>query len=319
MKLKSFNIDFNWYNGQYATPEAFTNADPAKIIDWYKNMNVSNFWTFAVTYNGYAWYDSKIAPKAVNLKSNFMQETTALGHKNNMTVFAYLCLGDNPYLISKDPSIKRVDEGMFRMPFTDWYIDYFCSLCDEALTVCDLDGIVIDWFRYPRNKRSVWIKQEQDLFTKRMGEKFIEGVEIPNDVLIEFERRCLEVAWNRIRKTIKAKGDKKIWTNQPFDFIDDPIWNGHVLMNEADYILNECPNFDFLDWIQSQAGKNTMVVQNLCGWADHNLEKVNSIDTDKYGLFGFAQADYDTCLPEEKTSKVNFDNIQTIKKMFSRR
>jgi len=315
--FNSFNVDFNWCNGHIASPEMFTGADAAKIVNWYKTMNVDNFWTFGTTYNGYAWYDSKIAPKAVGLKGDFLNETTNLGHEMGMTVYAYVCLGDNPWLISKNPEIARVDEKWFRMPFTDWYLEYFCSVIDEILRVSEVDGIVIDWFRYPKNKRSVWIADEKRLYEQLMGEKF-PASDIPTNLLTEFERRSLSNAWHKISRTVHKYENKIIWTNHPFDFIDDPVWQGHVLLKEVDYVLNECPNFDFLKWIQSQVGEHTKVVQNLCGWKGHDLTHLDKIDPEKYGFFGFAEADAETCLPELKTSEINYKNIEIIKKLYAK-
>lgn len=315
MQLKSFNVDFNWYQG-IASPELFTSINVDELIDWYVNMGVNNFWTFAVTYNGYAWYDSKIAPKAIGLTYDFMSECVEKGHKKGMSVFAYTNLGDNPYYGTQNPTFCRPDEPLSRIILNDSYLDYFCSLCDESLNTAPLDGIVIDWFRQPQKKRSIWIDEEKKLFKQIMGETF-PTTDMDEASLIEYERRCLENAWHKIYKTIKSHGDVKIWTNQPFDKVDDPIWNGHVLMKQADYILNECPDFSLLEWMQSQAGENTLIVQNLCGWSGHNLDKLYSIDREKYGFFGFAAADPDTNLPTEKISPQNYKNIEIVRKFYS--
>lgn len=316
--LKSFNVDFNWYQGKVAPPDCFVQSDPKQLVEWYKGMHVNNFWTFGTTYNGYAWYDSKLAPKAEGLKRDFLAETVELGHEAGMEVFAYTCLGDNQMLISKKPEIARVDESMFRIPFTDWYLEYFCGICDEIVRHAPVDGIVIDWFRYPQNQRTQWIPEEQELFRQRMGESLPAKAELPREVLVEYERRCLETAWKRIAKVLHDEHHVKIWTNQPFESADDPIWNGHILLKEADYVLNECPDFSLLSWIASQAGENTMVVQNLCGWEGHRLDELASIDIHQYGLFGFAAADAETCLPEESTSAVNYKNIQIIRDFYSK-
>lgn len=316
--LKSFNVDFNWYEGKAAPPDLFVECDPKKLVEWYKGMHVNNFWTFGTTYNGYAWYDSRLAPKAVGLRRDFLAETVELGHQAGMEVFAYTCLGDNGMLISRKPEIARVDETMYRLPLTEWYLDYFCGICAEIVRHAPVDGIVIDWFRYPQNRRSRWIPEERELFRQQMGEAISEDAELPRDVLEEYERRCLEHAWRRISQVLHGEYHVKIWTNQPFEKADDPIWNGNILLKEADYVLNECPDFSLLSWIASQAGEDTMVVQNLCGWAGHRLDELQSIDLNRYGLFGFAAADAETCLPEERTSAVNYKNIEIIREFYNK-
>ena len=37
-------------------------ADPAQHVAWYKAMGANVIQTFCVSYNGYAWYPSEVAP-----------------------------------------------------------------------------------------------------------------------------------------------------------------------------------------------------------------------------------------------------------------
>lgn len=90
--MQSFNIDFNWVNGSYASPDSFSQADPRALAQWYKELGCDNFWTFAVSYNGYAWYDSKLSPKVNGLEGNFTKACVEEGHKLGVSVFAYHCL-----------------------------------------------------------------------------------------------------------------------------------------------------------------------------------------------------------------------------------
>ena len=315
--MKSFNIDFNWHEGKAAAPGVFAGADAKKIVDWYAELGVNNFWTFMTTYNGYAWYPSKVAPVTPGLESNFMKDTTDLGHKKGLEVFAYVCLGSNPRLEAEKPEEARRYKGNYiNMDFTDEYLEYFCDVLKEGLRAADIDGIVIDWFREPAGKRPFWLDSEKMLYKQLTGEDFPISGEPGDDEVIEFDRKLLEKAWKKIKGTVDSTRKVKIWTNQPFEKIDDPIWNGHILMNQADYLLNESPNVELLSWIRSQAGEHTTVIQDICGWANHDASIWKTIDTGKYGLFGFAPADFETCLPSLRSSEKSFGNIEAVREAF---
>lgn len=49
--------------------------------------------------------------------------------------------------------------------------------------------------------------------------------------------------------------------------------------------------------MKRESGAHTQIVQNLCGWPDHDLSIMDQLDLDKVGLFGFAAADPLSCLP----------------------
>lgn len=319
--MKSFNVDFNWLNGTYAPSTAFADADPKAIVDYYADMGASNFWTFAVTYNGYAMYPSHLAPVPANLKTNFMKESCDYGHEKGMEVFAYLCLAANPCWEELHPEFVRPllvpgyshASNYWRLVLNDEYLDYFCGILDEALNMADLDGIVIDWFRHPCDKREVWIPSEIELFKSLMDIPFPEDAAVDELTEIDFDRRVLAHAWRRIKNTVMTHGDIKIWTNHPFDRVDDPVWNNHVLLQEVDYVLNEGPDTDMLEWINQNVGPQTMVIQNLCGWADHKADIWKNIDLDQYGLFGFAAADPTTKLPSVSHNKTDYENLEMIK------
>lgn len=314
--LQSFQVDFNWYGGKVAKPGLFTDSDPAEYVRYSKDLGCNNIWTYATSFNGYAWYDSNIAPKNPGLKRNFTAETTDLAHEAGMTAFAYVCLADNAYWIEKKPALARVDEPMFRMPLAGWYVDYVGGIIDEVLErVPQLDGIAIDWFRGASIlQRSEWTEGEKALYLELMGEKVVPGKTTLYEI-VEYERRSIASAWEKLSPIIHGRG-KKIWTNHPFDKVFDPVWQGQKLLREVDYILNESPDFSLLDWILSQKGTHTTVVQNLCGWTEHDNKDLDTILDKGLGWFGFAAADPETCLPSKRISQINEKNIQIIRQLY---
>lgn len=318
--IKSFSIDFNWYDGMHAPNNMFADADVGAWVEWYKELGCNNFWTFAMSYNGYAWFNSETAPKIIGLNTDFTKNCCDLGHANGMTVFGYLCFGANPQYQRVHPELFRhagTETGYITAIYTDAYIDYFISVCLDALRKAPLDGLVFDWFRGVSGKRLFWTDTEKELYKKMTGEKFPKAEPGP-EAHAHYEFKALEYSWIKIRSALKPYLDKglKLWTNQPFERENDPVWNGHILLKEADYILNESPDIKLLKWLDRETGKNTTVVQNYCGWVAHNIKKMSGFDRKKYGMFGFAAADPFTCLPTERMSEANYKNIMPLKEMY---
>lgn len=297
--IKSFSIDFNWLNGKYSPSDTFCNANAKEWAKWYKDLGCNNFWTFAVSYNGYAWYDSKLSPKIKGLNDNFTKDCVIEGHKLGMSVYAYHCLAANPVIEEKYPQWSRKNpDDFFNLIFCDEYVDLFCKMIKESIFECDYDGLVIDWFRCPAKRLPTWEQTEIDLYNQLMDNPFMSVEKAEKD---EFEKRSIENAWRKIKNAVMSVKNIPIWTNQPFEKIDDPVWNGNLLMKDVDFLLNEGPDFDLLEWIKKESGEKTAVVQNLCGWASHDLTFLDKIKEGGYGMFGFAAADPNTCLPFEKT------------------
>jgi hypothetical protein len=64
-------------------------------------------------------------------------------------------------------------------------------------------------------------------------------------------------------------------------------------------------------------GPQTLIVQNLCGWAGHDADLWRKIDTKVYGLYGFAQADAKTTMPSEAVA-ANVKNIGKLREAYHR-
>ena len=126
--IKAFNIDFNWFEGKAAPPGLFTGAVPEEHIKWYVDLGVNTFWTFCTTYNGYAWYPSKIAPVNPGLKGDFMNKCTELGKKNGLQVYAYMCFGANPWWEEQNPERVRPEKDNYiKVVFDDYMSTIFAE------------------------------------------------------------------------------------------------------------------------------------------------------------------------------------------------
>lgn len=301
--IKAFNLDFNWDQCGPAKPGLFGQADPVEHMRWYRELGANVIQTFCVSYNGHAWYkDSAVAPVTPDMTHDFLPGLTELAHREGMLCLGYFCLNSNPVWKAQHPEtvyawppMNKTSEtvGRHSIIYTDEYLDYFASLVQDALRKTDVDGFMVDWIKPPeRIAGQPWLPREKQLYREVMRRQFPLHAKPDSPDIIEYDRHIVERAWVRIKEAVASVRPAIIWTNHPFyRLTKDVLWTGHRVLREADWVLNESPEVEFLDWLRRQIGPHTRIIQNLCGWKDHDASIWKKIDFPKVGLFGFAQAD----------------------------
>ncbi len=332
--IKAFNIDFNWdLLEQPASPGLYVHADPEEHVRWYTDLGANVIQSFCVAYDGYAWYQSKTVPVQPGMKGDFLQDVVDLAHQRGLRVMGYFNLAANPRWQLENPKLWHAESHTgWRIPVTEPYMDFFCESVRDALTVTNVDGFMVDWFNIPT--RYAWLECEKQMYEKLMGEKFPSDRALaslgdkkdvypwnllPPEEQLEYDRRVMAYAWRRIREVVSQTREAVIWPNIPLTQSGKPLWTNHVLMKESDWILNESPDLSLLDWLAEQIGPKTKIIQNLCGWKDHDAEVWRKLDTEKVGLYGFAQADAATTLPwtgQSPRGRANRRNIDIIRRAY---
>lgn len=313
-EIKAFNIDFNWGTKGPAEPGLYAQADPAEHIRWYLDMGVNTIQTFCVSYNGYAWYrKSGIAPVTPGMKYDFMTDIVELGHKHGLKIMGYFCLGANPVWEQMNPAEVHLDAPMWKIPFTRKYLDYFSRSLQDVLVKSEIEGFMIDWFRPAARK--TWLDCEKQMYLELMQEQFPASGEVDAKTQIEFERRELARAWREIKAVIRSVRPAIAWINSACSEEANSLWEGHVILKEIEWVLNENHKIEFLQWLNKQAGPGTKIVQNLCGSGLHDASRWREVAYPAFGLYGFAQADPKTTFPDE-SNKINQRNIHFIKEAY---
>ena len=228
--VKAFCIDFNWGDHGAAETGLFAQADPQEHVLWYQDLGANVIQTFCVSYNGYAWYPSEVAPVTPGLKHpNFLGDMVRLGHQAGMKVMGYYTLGANPYWEARHPElVHRDDSDYIKIPYTLEYLDYFCRSVADTLKQVAIDGFMVDWVRPPQHKN--WLACEREMYRELLGEKFPASGSPPKDVVLEFDRRAIERTWRHLKHTVHATRRVVIWTNHPFVEAEKPLWEGHRLL-----------------------------------------------------------------------------------------
>lgn len=313
--IKAFCIDFNWAGGAASPPGTYARADPAEHVRWYQDLGANTIQTFCVSYNGYAWYRSEVAPVTPGLKHpNFLGDMVELGHRAGMKVMGYFTLGANPHWEKLHPDLVHgAGADYIKIPMTLEYLDYFGRCVEDAMLKTGVDGFMIDWVRPTQHK--TWLACEKEMYRQLMGEPFPESGRPSAGSILEFDRRALDRAWRHIRWVVRATGPAVIWTNHPFLKNEYPLWDGHRLLQEVDWVLNEAPELEHLEWLRKQVGPKTLIVQNLCGWEGHDASAWKKIDPRRFGFYGYAKADETTTLPDPAVP-TNIRNIDILRQAY---
>lgn len=339
LPFNAFCLDFNWdYTYRAASPGLYARADPAEHLAWYRDLGVNVIQSFLVGYNGFAWYPSAVAPVTPGLKGNFIGDLAELAHDAGMKCFGYFCLGSNTWWEMHNQDLVHWDCRKWNIPHSEKYLDDFCAVVTESFRRVPVDGAMIDWIRPPYRKR--WLACEKEMFQRFMGESFPACGSLPEPVEVEFQRRVLENAWRRIRAAAtEARPGVLLWTNHPFQISAESLvsgatevtgsaqyspvgeralWEGNHILRDADLVLNESPDPSILDWLVANSGDHTLVVQNICGWQNHDAAIWRSIDRSKFGLYGFAAADPGTTLAADPAYRpANARNIAVVQEAFA--
>lgn len=302
--IQAFCIDFNWSGKGYAglsLPEDYSNADPKTHFKWYQDHGVNTIQSFCVSHNGYAWYDSEIVPKVPGLKSNFLKELVDMGHKAGMKVMGYFSPGTNVRWLKNHPDEVYDNYDMFHIVYTSEYLTYLDQVIYEAVTKTGIDGFMIDaLFTAPRDatEEMKWMPCECQIYEELFGQPFPGKENITEEQILEYKRRSTERCWDTIYKAAKrADPDCIVWLTC-HDLTHPQIRPYSRIFKQADWLMSENSDAQYLKSIQDMIGPHTQLIQCISGWDSHNAKSLlNQKDGVKRGWYGFAWPDPATTLP----------------------
>ena len=294
--IQAFCIDYNWGPGGahgFAKPGLWADADPEEQIKWYEDMGCNTIQTFAVSCNGYAWYKNGIIPEQPGLKYDFLTEMVKIGHKKNMKVFGYFCVGANNKWEEDHPDLCYRMDGQ-QIPFTTQYIDYLCVSIEDAIKKTGMDGIMLDWFYNPGGGKDPlpslrWLPCEQVMYQELMNQPFPGKDKITPEIELDFRRKAIDRAWKHIREiTKKTKSDCIIWLTC-YDLNSKEI-AGSDMLKEIDWLMNEAGDIASTEAVRSLVGSQTKLITCLASWNQQDpIKAVSHAIKAKVGLYGFTK------------------------------
>ncbi|MDR1485658.1 MAG: family 10 glycosylhydrolase [Planctomycetaceae bacterium] len=294
--IRAYCIDFNWGVGGahgFAKAGLWADADPKEHVQWFAELGCNVIQTFAVSCNGYAWYKNGVVPEQPGLKHDFLTEIVKLGHKKNMKVFGYFCVGANNKWEQEHPDLCYRMNGQ-QIPLTQTYLDYLCASIEDAIRKTDMDGFMVDWFYNPGGGRSPlpklrWLPCEQKMYQELMGEDFPGKEKITSEIEIIFRRKSIERAWQQIKNTTKrVKPNCIIWLTA-YE-VDSEEYVGTSILKEVDWLMNEAGDDKRTRKMRELSGPKTKLLTCLANWNKQNpLEVIPNAMKQSVGIYGFAK------------------------------
>ena len=150
---------------------------------------------------------------------------------------------------------------------------------------------MIDWVWNPAKqlRQKGWLAAEKKLFMQLTGKPFpVSGLPSHEDIL-QYERRAIDRCWARMRDTRdRTNPDFILWLSA--NNLDDPTITNSRLLTECNLVMNESPNRKLFLAGKRRVGKQTRMIQNAVGWAEHNAKEFLSDPQNRdLDLYGFAE------------------------------
>jgi hypothetical protein len=133
-----------------------------------------------------------------------------------------------------------------------------------------MDGFMIDWLYNPGGGRDPlpplrWLKCEQDMYQELMDSPFPGIDKITPDIELEFRRKAIERAWQRIKTTAKnTKSDCIIWLTA--NEVKSKEYQDTSLLKGVDWLMNEAGDIERTTYMRDYAGINTKLITCLANW-----------------------------------------------------
>ncbi|MDR3228709.1 MAG: hypothetical protein LBT53_04785 [Puniceicoccales bacterium] len=294
-RIQAFCIDFNWTGGKFAKPGHWADASPQEHIQWYKDLGCNAAHSFCVSCNGYAWYRSGFAPEQPGLRHDFLTEMVRLGHKANMEVFGYFCIGANSLWGQTHPEESYGAPTHPHIPLTNRYLDYLCNSVEDALRRAGPDGLHLDWLWNPQflgagKPLCKWLKCEREMYKELMNENFPDAEKVLPEQFALFRKRAINRCWERLYERVRSVSKKCILWLTCNNLAGTDI-QGAPFFRQLDQLLGEDGGIAALKKSAKQVGKQTRLLTCLAAWNGRDpVKTVNEVLSSEIdiGLYGFA-------------------------------
>ena len=290
-QIKAFCIDFNWWHDKFAPPGHWADAAPAEHVAWYQALGANVIQTFAVSCNGYAWYNGGFVPAQPGLKYNFLTDVVNLAHRKGMLAMGYFCAGANSKWGTDHPDLSYGTPSNMHIPFTDEYLDYLTRSISDAMKKTGMDGTMLDWVWNPADslRAKGWLPAERKLFTHLTGKPFPATGQPAAEDKLEYERKAINRCWERIKEARDQANPKCILWLSVSD-LSNPSIHDSPMLREVDWVMNESPDPKLYEIGRHMAVARTRMLQNLVGWANHDAKDFLADPHHRaMDLYGFAE------------------------------
>jgi len=262
--LKICDVDFNFVKPsasetRVSMAHEFVDADPVAVVDWQLELGANFICQHAFTYNGCAWYPTRLGPQVPQASIGFFDKLLERARGAGAVTGAYMNIGMDKFTCAVRPdwlipgTAKRHHPG-FLAPESEW-TDLFCCRIEEFLSQYPVDVMLFDWFVYGTIGDALYPVQPapfvrepfREILDREMPE---EARDITEEESLRYQREVLARQFRRIQEAVKSTHpDCKLMFNVPFWKGHDPKWVDHPMVSGSDWLFAECSQASVLDWL----------------------------------------------------------------------
>lgn len=178
-RYRHFTLDWNW-NGGYLD-DYFSRADPVKIAEFLRRINVDGVVIMSASHHGYTTFQSHNTPTFPSIAHrDFYGEVIRECHARGIAVFGFISLARNWWYSAEHPETSWVRQvGTKVEPMIDLnspYLDYLVGLSQEVLRKYPLDALRYDTLVQTPEPKSEWTRNRyRQLYGEEMPEAWNEA------------------------------------------------------------------------------------------------------------------------------------------------
>jgi hypothetical protein len=279
--IKLFCCDLNWafFDSPIksvlpAAPQDWAFVNPDEYFQWHKDFGVNIMFLQAFTFDGYAFYPTKLGAIAPGPGGKLFPRFFDLSRKAGMPFMAYFCVGTDLIMSSMRnvwvvPTSRNYNYWGYLAPESPW-TDLLCARIEEFLRLYPVDWIVFDWFVYGSLYPDEFAVQPE-WFVKKPFKEII-GRDMPENALeitpeesLKYKREVLAHQFYRIREAVdKGNRGTKIGFNVPYRHPAESLWVDHPMLNESDMLFAESSDA-IVEWLLSIRKPHQRVMTTILG------------------------------------------------------
>jgi hypothetical protein len=279
--IKLFVLDFNWIRDapdrmRPSLPHELCDADPAEFVQWHLDIGCNALFQHAYTFNGCAWYPSKLGPRAPEPGDRFMPRVLDLAHARGLSFHTYFCVGQDRFVAANRPDWTVPGSNGCGAPMLapeSGWTDLLCRRVEELVRSYPVDAILFDWFVYGDLKPDFPVTPAPFVeapFRNIIGRPMPQR---PEDITaaesLRYKREVLARQFRMLRDAAKSvRPDCALYFNVPYWAAAEPLWVDHPMLRESDWLFAECSRTDVVDWLLSTRRADQRVVVTFSGRLD---------------------------------------------------
>jgi hypothetical protein len=279
--IKLFCCDLNWafFEKPFRTvvpaaPQDWASVDPVQYFNWHKDFGVNIMFLQAYTFDGYAFYPTRLGAVAPGPGHQLFPKFFELSRRAGMPFMAYFCVGADLIMSNMRemwvvPTSRKYNYWGYMAPESPW-TDLLCARVEEFLHLYPVEWLIFDWFVYG----NLWpneFRVQPAWFVKRPFKEII-GREMPENASeitpnenLKYKREILARQFYRIREAVdKGNRGTRICFNVPYRKPAEPLWLNHPMLNESDMLVAESSDA-IVGWLLSIRKPYQRVMTTILG------------------------------------------------------